>query len=40
MQNGRVVEEGNHETLATADNGLYARLNNLQLPAVSSNSRK
>lgn len=40
MQNGRVVEEGNHETLATADNGLYARLNNLQLPAISSNSRK
>lgn len=40
MQNGRVVEEGNHETLATADNGLYARLNNLQLPAISSSSRK
>jgi len=40
MQNGRVVEEGNHETLAEADNGLYARLNNLQRPAVSSNSRK
>ncbi|GES46991.1 ATP-binding cassette subfamily B protein [Rhizobium sp. ERR 922] len=40
MQNGRVVEEGNHETLATSDNGLYARLNNLQLPAISSNSRK
>ena len=40
MQNGRIVEEGNHETLAEADNGLYARLNNLQRPAVSSNSRK
>ncbi|WP_432761527.1 ABC transporter ATP-binding protein [Rhizobium calliandrae] len=40
MQYGRIVEEGNHETLATADNGLYARLNNLQRPAVSSNSRK
>ena len=40
MQNGRVVEEGNHETLAEADNGLYARLNNLQRPAISSNSRK
>ncbi len=40
MQNGRVVEEGNHETLATSDNGLYARLNNLQLPAISSSSRK
>lgn len=40
MQNGRVVEEGNHETLAEADNGLYARLNNLQRPAVSGNSRK
>ncbi|MBB4567775.1 ATP-binding cassette subfamily B protein [Rhizobium leucaenae] len=40
MQNGRVVEEGNHETLATADNGLYARLNNLQRPAVSGTSRK
>ena len=38
MQNGRVVEQGNHETLATADNGLYARLNNLQRPA--SQSRK
>ncbi len=40
MQNGRVVEEGNHETLAEADNGLYARLNSLQRPAVSGNSRK
>ncbi|AVA19877.1 ABC transporter ATP-binding protein [Rhizobium sp. CB3171] len=40
MQNGRVVEEGNHETLATADNGLYARLNNLQRPVVSGTSRK
>ncbi|ENN84510.1 putative multidrug ABC transporter, ATP binding protein [Rhizobium freirei PRF 81] len=40
MQNGRVVEEGNHETLAEADNGLYARLNNLQRPAASGNSRK
>ncbi|MDE1991733.1 MAG: ABC transporter ATP-binding protein [Rhizobiaceae bacterium] len=40
MQNGRVVEEGNHETLATADNGLYARLNNLPRPAISNNSRK
>lgn len=40
MQNGRVVEEGNHETLAEADNGLYARLNNLQRPAVSGSSRK
>ncbi|CAN7519793.1 ABC transporter ATP-binding protein/permease [Rhizobium rhizogenes] len=40
MQNGRVIEEGNHETLAEADNGLYARLNNLQRPAVSGNSRK
>lgn len=40
MQNGRVVEEGNHETLAEADNGLYARLNNLQRPVASGNSRK
>jgi ATP-binding cassette subfamily B protein len=40
MQNGRVVEEGNHETLAASDNGLYARLNNLQRPAVSQQARK
>ncbi|PZM16058.1 ABC transporter ATP-binding protein [Rhizobium tubonense] len=36
MQQGRVVEEGNHETLAVARDGLYARLNNLQRPAASS----
>ncbi|TXH84685.1 MAG: ABC transporter ATP-binding protein [Rhizobium sp.] len=42
MQNGRVVEEGNHETLATADNGLYARLNNLRYrpyQAIPANKR-
>ncbi|WFR95332.1 ABC transporter ATP-binding protein [Rhizobium tumorigenes] len=32
MQQGRVVEEGNHETLAKSPEGLYARLNNLQAP--------
>ena len=32
MQDGRVVEEGNHETLAQREGGLYARLNNLQAP--------
>lgn len=30
MQQGRVVEEGNHEALAKVSDGLYARLNNLQ----------
>jgi ATP-binding cassette subfamily B protein len=35
MQQGRVVEEGNHETLAKLGDGLYARLNNLQRPAAS-----
>ncbi|MDM9646983.1 ABC transporter ATP-binding protein [Rhizobium sp. S163] len=35
MQQGRVVEEGNHETLAKRSDGLYARLNNLQRPAAS-----
>jgi ATP-binding cassette subfamily B protein len=40
MQNGRVVEEGNHETLAGAGDGLYARLNNLQKPAAAGGSRK
>ncbi|MBB4275013.1 ABC transporter ATP-binding protein [Rhizobium mongolense] len=35
MQQGRVVEEGNHETLAKRNDGLYARLNNLQRPAAS-----
>jgi subfamily B ATP-binding cassette protein MsbA len=40
MQNGRVVEEGNHETLAGAGDGLYARLNNLQKPAATGSSRK
>ena len=32
MHEGRVVEEGDHETLAQHKDGLYARLNNLQLP--------
>ncbi|KQV84303.1 ABC transporter ATP-binding protein [Rhizobium sp. Root1220] len=35
MQQGRVVEEGNHDTLAKRIDGLYARLNNLQRPAAS-----
>jgi ATP-binding cassette, subfamily B, bacterial MsbA len=39
MQQGRVVEEGNHETLAVASDGLYARLNNLQRPAASRQGR-
>ena len=34
MQQGRVVEQGNHETLAVSGDGLYARLNNLQRPAA------
>lgn len=33
MQEGTVVEEGTHESLATRADGLYARLNNLQAPA-------
>ncbi|MBT9371505.1 ABC transporter ATP-binding protein [Rhizobium sp. CSW-27] len=32
MAEGRVVEEGNHESLARRPDGLYARLNNLQTP--------
>ena len=36
MQDGRVIEEGTHEELAARENGLYARLNNLQAPAVSA----
>ncbi len=35
MQQGRVVEEGNHEMLANVSDGLYARLNNLQRPSAS-----
>ncbi|TCS07352.1 ATP-binding cassette subfamily B protein [Rhizobium sp. BK418] len=35
MQQGRVVEEGSHETLAKVSDGLYARLNNLQRPSAS-----
>ncbi|RDJ16210.1 ABC transporter ATP-binding protein [Rhizobium grahamii] len=35
MQQGRVIEEGNHESLARRSDGLYARLNNLQRPAAS-----
>ena len=33
MQDGTVAEEGTHEELAARQNGLYARLNNLQAPA-------
>lgn len=36
MQDGKVVEEGTHEELAARENGLYARLNNLQAPAGSA----
>ncbi len=32
MAEGRVVEEGNHESLARRPDGLYARLNNLHTP--------
>lgn len=32
MAEGRVIEEGNHESLARRPDGLYARLNNLQTP--------
>ena len=32
MHEGRVMEEGTHEVLAQRKDGLYARLNNLQLP--------
>ncbi|WP_312222302.1 ABC transporter ATP-binding protein [Rhizobium rhizoryzae] len=32
MAEGRVVEEGSHEELARRQDGLYARLNNLQAP--------
>lgn len=35
MHEGRVVEQGDHETLAQRKDGLYARLNNLQLPESS-----
>jgi ATP-binding cassette subfamily B protein len=30
MNNGRVVEEGTHETLSRKKNGLYAKLASLQ----------
>jgi ATP-binding cassette subfamily B protein len=35
MQQGRIIEEGNHDSLARRSDGLYARLNNLQRPAAS-----
>ncbi|MBB6180489.1 ABC transporter ATP-binding protein [Pseudorhizobium flavum] len=35
MHEGRAVEEGTHETLAQREDGLYARLNNLQSPDTS-----
>ena len=31
-QDGMVAEEGTHAALAARENGLYARLNNLQAP--------
>jgi ATP-binding cassette subfamily B protein len=36
MQAGQVVEEGTHAALAARENGLYARLNNLQAPSASA----
>ncbi len=36
MQDGMVAEEGTHAALAARENGLYARLNNLQAPAGST----
>jgi len=36
MHEGRVVEEGKHEVLAQRKDGLYARLNNLQVPEKSA----
>ncbi|WP_440981803.1 ABC transporter ATP-binding protein [Shinella sumterensis] len=36
MQAGQVVEEGTHAALAARENGLYARLNNLQAPTASA----
>ncbi|MCD1265086.1 ABC transporter ATP-binding protein [Shinella sumterensis] len=36
MQAGQVVEEGTHTALAARENGLYARLNNLQAPSASA----
>jgi ATP-binding cassette subfamily B protein len=30
MQQGKVVEEGDHNSLIQMTNGIYARLNNLQ----------
>jgi len=36
MQAGQVVEEGTHASLAARENGLYARLNNLQAPSASA----
>ena len=36
MQDGMVAEEGTHEALAARENGLYARLHNLQAPAGST----
>ncbi len=34
MHDGQVVEEGSHDVLAQRKDGLYARLNNLQAPAI------
>ncbi|MBO9629473.1 ABC transporter ATP-binding protein [Shinella sp. WSJ-2] len=36
MQDGAVVEEGSHTTLASRENGLYARLNSLQAPVANT----
>ena len=39
MHDGQVIEEGAHEVLAQRKDGLYARLNNLQAPAVAVENR-
>ena len=36
MQDGKVIEEGTHETLSSKPDGLYARLHSLQAPKAGS----
>ncbi|MNL87993.1 lipid transporter ATP-binding/permease protein [compost metagenome] len=36
MQEGRIVEEGSHDSLARRKDGLYARLNQLQVTSTES----
>lgn len=40
MQQGHVAEQGTHETLSKVDDGLYARLNNLQKRAAGLDRRE